>query len=242
MNKKILSLNKKEFQTIINNSNSFRNLESKTKLTFKKEDRDYIKNNFNTNHFTKSIPNKTSYINIIGKKFGKLKVIEIYKDYESKNKIKLIYWTKCICECGKEKNTRLSNLIHGRCKSCGCIQTGSKSGKDHKSWTGYEGISGGFYHKIKRKAEIRKIHFDVSIEYLWNLFIKQNGKCYYCNKKIILSNKTSEKTASLDRIDSSKGYIEGNVQWVRKDINIMKNIYSHSHFVNTCKEIAENCR
>ena len=30
------------------------------------------------------------------------------------------------------------------------------------------------------------------------------------------------KTASLDRIDSSKGYTEDNIQWVHKDVNQMK--------------------
>lgn len=43
----------------------------------------------------------------------------------------------------------------------------------------------------------------------------------------------------LDRIDSSKGYIEGNVQWVHKDVNMMKQNYSQKYFIEMCKKIYE---
>ena len=46
-------------------------------------------------------------------------------------------------------------------------------------------------------------------------------------------------SASLDRIDSSKGYIEGNVQWVHKDINKIKTDMSDNKFIEWCKLIAE---
>ncbi len=51
----------------------------------------------------------------------------------------------------------------------------------------------------------------------------------------------SETSASLDRIDSSLGYIEENVQWVHKDVNMMKRIYDNNYFIKMCKLIAENC-
>jgi len=35
---------------------------------------------------------------------------------------------------------------------------------------------------------------------------------------------TQNKSVSIDRIDNKKGYIIGNVQWIHKKINIMKNI------------------
>jgi hypothetical protein len=48
----------------------------------------------------------------------------------------------------------------------------------------------------------------------------------------------SETTASLDRIDSSKGYIEGNLQWVHKDVNIMKMDLSQVEFIDYCVKVA----
>ena len=42
-------------------------------------------------------------------------------------------------------------------------------------------------------------------------------------------------TASLDRIDSSKGYIKGNVQWVHKEFNKMKLDLLDKEFIDICK-------
>jgi len=44
-------------------------------------------------------------------------------------------------------------------------------------------------------------------------------------------------TASLDRIDSSKGYIEENVHWVHKRINVMKGNMSEQEFLNFCEAV-----
>ena len=48
------------------------------------------------------------------------------------------------------------------------------------------------------------------------------------------------QTASLDRIDSTKGYIEGNVQWVDKIVNAMKWNIPEKYFIEICKTIAKN--
>ena len=50
--------------------------------------------------------------------------------------------------------------------------------------------------------------------------------------------KVNKNTASLDRIDSSKGYVEGNVQWVHKMINMSKQQYSQEEFIDMCKAVA----
>jgi hypothetical protein len=44
-------------------------------------------------------------------------------------------------------------------------------------------------------------------------------------------------TASLDRIDSSIGYVEGNVQWIYKPLNTMKGTLSNQEFIQLCKEV-----
>jgi hypothetical protein len=74
-------------------------------------------------------------------------------------------------------------------------------------------------NRIKEKAVLRKIDFDLSIEYLWDLFLKQNKCCAITGDPLY-----TIKNSSLDRIDSSIGYIEGNVQWVTKQANKSKHI------------------
>ena len=46
--------------------------------------------------------------------------------------------------------------------------------------------------------------------------------------------------ASIDRVDSMKSYEEGNLQFVHKDVNIMKNKYDQDYFIEVCKLIANN--
>lgn len=49
-------------------------------------------------------------------------------------------------------------------------------------------------------------------------------------------------TASLDRIDSSRGYEIDNIQWVHKDVNKMKMGLSQNEFIDICKIISKNNR
>src|SRR5581483_6258644 len=109
-------------------------------------------------------------------------------------------------------------------------------------WKGCGELSGRMWSKYVHGARKRHIDFLVSIEYVWGLFLRQNGRCALSGQIIGFSEKaiSFEGTASLDRIDSTKGYIEGNVQWIHKDIQKMKWNFAESYFVQMCKTIAEN--
>jgi len=47
----------------------------------------------------------------------------------------------------------------------------------------------------------------------------------------------SLKTVSVDRIDSSKGYVPGNVQLVCKWVNLAKQDYSNEDMLAVLKEV-----
>ena len=51
-----------------------------------------------------------------------------------------------------------------------------------------------------------------------------------------------DATASLDRIDSSRGYVPENVQWVHKVINRMKGTLSDDEFKSWCRTVAAQRR
>lgn len=117
-------------------------------------------------------------------------------------------------------------------------------GENSPLYKGYKEISGKYLKNIKSCARSRKLEYLVSPEYLWELYIKQNRKCVFSGLEIQFGCgyiNPIETTASLDRIDSSKGYIEGNLQWVHKDINRMKWHFSDKNFIKYCCIIAKHC-
>lgn len=88
-------------------------------------------------------------------------------------------------------------------------------------------------------ASGRNLAIDITLEGIWDMYIGQDRKCALSGLPIYFGETgTCPTTASLDRIDSSKGYIKGNVQWVHKRINIMKNRFSQDEFVAFCRAVA----
>lgn len=90
-----------------------------------------------------------------------------------------------------------------------------------------------YINKCKERKKSKGDDYNIDLEYLKSLWQFQNGICPYTKIKMELPNNTSEfqkhhslKRASLDRIDSSKGYVKGNVEFVCLLINMAKNSYS----------------
>ena len=136
-----------------------------------------------------------------------------------------------------------SNIKHNKTQNC--IQCVSKNttGIKSKNRKGYQLISGHIWSKIKKTAKIRGHEFNINIKYIYDLFETQNRKCALTDLPLYFAQNHHETksrltTASLDRIDSLKGYIEGNVWWIHKDINWMKQDYTREEFINYCKMVA----
>lgn len=86
------------------------------------------------------------------------------------------------------------------------------------------------WHLLRVKGR-KKFVSDLDLEYLKKLWEQQNGKCPYTQVCLKLPNTTGDRVseldfASLDRIDSTKGYLKGNVQFVSLFINFAKNKFS----------------
>ncbi len=147
-------------------------------------------------------------------------------------------WT-CRCICGKEITVNTFHIRHGSIVSCGCAK--ERRFSENKHWKGHEEISGSFWGKIKSSAHSRgrPIDFQISIEYAWSLFIKQDRKCAISGVSLSMHADPSKRTASLDRINSRLGYTEDNVQWVHKRINIMKGNLDESDFMNWVRTVYE---
>ena len=110
---------------------------------------------------------------------------------------------------------------------------------------GHEEISGAYWNRVKIGAKNRNHEFDITIQHIWELYIKQNRKCFLSGLDIGFidiwdSKLLHNQTASLDRIDNDKGYIIGNVQWLHKDINRLKHTFTQSDFIKYCKLVARS--
>lgn len=116
----------------------------------------------------------------------------------------------------------------------------------HRNWKGYKDISGDFWRCLEKAGKDKGKGFDLTIEYIWELFEEQKGMCKLSGLPIYLEtslgslnkNGYQRRTASLDRIDSTNGYLKGNVQWLHKDINQMKSNRTDEEFIEFCKAVA----
>lgn len=149
------------------------------------------------------------------------------------------------CKCGSVEVRRKDHVLNGRtkrCKSCSSKKT-LKDNPNHP-WLSHKGfgkISVTHYSTIKRGAEIRGLEFQLTIDDLWEIFVRQNGRCALSGVKLVLEPALKNSnvnwdiiTASPDRIDNNKGYILGNVQWVHKTLNKMRQALTVEEFVNWC--------
>jgi len=187
--------------------------------------------------------NPTNKNDLTGQTFNNLLAISIFG---TDPKYKILLWRfKCLL-CDNEYIGSGIDVKRGKVKSCGCKKN---SKNNNGNWTGINDLYGSTYNHYKYAAKKRKKEFNVSIEYLWDKYLEQDKKCLYTGIELILStNKEKYKNgyikrttfnASLDRIDSKIGYVEGNVQWVYKNINSMKGEMSHDEFIEICKIISD---
>ena len=179
--------------------------------------------------------------NQIGAKYGKLTILSEHSKTRNGH-----YRYTCECECGNTTNVLLTHLRQENTKACS--ECSLRIGVSHAQWNGVGELSGDFWsnHIVRSangdKGTRKKLELSIDKEYAWNLFLLQNRKCALTGieLKFPTVNKDKDYTASLDRIDSSIGYTEENVQWVHKDINMMKRIYSQEYFIKMCKLVAIN--
>lgn len=179
-------------------------------------------------------------------KIGHLKLLErVQKPFKNTHRN---FW-RCECDCGKIIDRREDYLLSGRSIiiSCGCKHPAKLRTSDkHENWLGRHELSGQYFSSIRCRAKKLNIEFAITIDFCWKLFVTQNKKCALTNIDIVLepsyrtNMSTLNQTASLDRIDSSKGYIEGNVQWIHKDVNRMKNSFTQDRFIEICKLVTYN--
>lgn len=152
-----------------------------------------------------------------------------------------------------------SKIYTKNCPSCGALQSYGRKGHLEdairgnwkcRSCSNHDNNFKGKYNlipctwfEIKKKGGIsRGYQWELTIEDIWNMYQKQEGVCALSGIPIGWAEKGLTATASIDRIDSSEGYILENVQLVHKDINFMKQQYDQDYFINLCKAVADKVK
>lgn len=146
-----------------------------------------------------------------------------------------ILW-ECQCDCGTiiYRSSRCLTKV----ASCGC----RLRKRSEKRFKGTGALPRTLWGSMVSHARRRNKEFKITIEEGWELFEKQAGKCALSGQPIEFgpasNNWRHVTTASLDRIDNTKGYHLDNVWWVHKDLNKMKNTFTVEEFVMNCRRVA----
>lgn len=148
-----------------------------------------------------------------------------------------LQWSVTCVDCGYTSFVRAIYLLDPTV-IIGCYRCAKTKHKAH----GLIGPSGvRMFAALKRGS---RHAVTVTLDDLNSQWIAQDGLCALTKLPLDFGSgtKSSSGTASLDRIDSSNGYVVGNIQWVHKDVNIMKNKYDEDYFVSMCLLVARNAR
>ncbi len=172
------------------------------------------------------------YVDLAGKKFGQFTVLE-----RAPSTHRDAAW-KCLCECGNIRIHDSSTLTLGKSTKCSDCHYGNNDRKA-SSWRGFGEISKSYWNNVINGARERDLEFTIDIQFGWELFLKQDRKCALSGYPLIFTRPLICQTASLDRIDSEKGYTRDNTQWTHKMVNLMKREFSEYDFTYWCKEVAD---
>ena len=190
-------------------------------------------------------------INLVGKKFGRLKVVARSKEKGNRQQVK---WN-CLCDCGRKHLITGESLRSGKSKSCGCLLRESRYVKN-KNIDREKAMLLLLYSPLKKRHR-NKFGNENYIDF--NIFKKLSlSNCFYCNskpsntqpdvryetrrgkkEKLTITNFVL-KYNGIDRIDSSRGYVSGNVLPCCKNCNTAKNILTQTQFKEFIKKVYEH--
>lgn len=149
---------------------------------------------------------------LAGNRYGRLLVVE----YSHTNESRVTCW-RCVCDCGKEITVRRSALISGNTTSCGCYN------REVVSLPLGVAATNKVEYFYKSNAMKRGISYDLERSDFLNLIM---SNCYYCgtppSNRLGVGFHGAVDYSGIDRLDSKKGYVLGNVVPCCKKCNFAK--------------------
>lgn len=143
--------------------------------------------------------------------------------------------TDLYAKCGETDPDKFDRYRNFMCSKC-------TREEEERKW---KNVGAWLLSKCEKNANSRKYisvnkdcvksEINITEEYLNELYEIQGRKCYYSGVSF-----SKDYRPSVDRIDSSKGYIKGNVVICEDKINIMKSNLSIEEFKERIMNIYNN--
>lgn len=142
--------------------------------------------------------------------------------------------------CGATDPELFYRNVKGKCKKCASAQVGYRyhqlSPEDKKQY--HDNVrawqnSNLLYYRwmsARNRAKQKGTEFLITVQDVESLWEQQQGLCYYSGLvmglEVEVSNSPSTNAVSIDRLDSSIGYVNGNIVLCCASVNVMKNALS----------------
>lgn len=179
------------------------------------------------------------HIDLEGKKFHELLVLKRTEDRYYKCGQKHVTW-ECLCSCGNIVKITSHSLRRGLTKSCGCLGNYCNKPDQYTPFRRLLVTAKRDRGRQSRKSLAARSPVTITLEDMKKQWEKQKGICPYTGWKLILKEnskrgRTTPTQASLDRVDSSRGYVKGNIQFVSLMANYAKNCFDDDFLIYFCK-------
>ena len=125
-----------------------------------------------------------------------------------------------------------------RCIKCAKNKIIRENGGVPVNYNGTNNFAGRTFSTWMASAKRRGIEWSITKQQVEEKFQKQNGLCALSGIKMEPKKNTPYRP-SIDRIDSTKGYFEDNIQFICSRVNVMKNKFNQDEFVRLCGTIHE---
>ena len=171
-------------------------------------------------------------------------VCGIRQDLAQFSKAKQYYMKKCKT-CCKKKCEKCDNIAYNAKFCSECYRKAAGRVKVHRKVLPVISWLKACLNSTKRCSTARKARRyklkenNITIEHLLELWNQQNGKCYLSNMDM-RTEYNSIMSASIDRIDGSKGYLIGNVALACQWANMGRNRASVDEFKSILASFAKS--
>lgn len=174
-------------------------------------------------------------IDLQGQRFGALTVVEYSGVWRNG-----AHWL-CVCDCGNLRVVKSQKLRAGKTRSCGCLRPVAKKKAPRQlrfEFVRESAAAGGLYANYRCNAARRcgGIEFALTLEE-FTAITKQ--PCYYCGIPPSRAYR-NYVYSGVDRIDSTRGYVPGNVRPCCKTCNIAKGSMSEQDFYAWVRRISQH--